>query len=532
VNEKRIHWLIWSLIGLGIGYAWLFRHVEDDAFITFRYSKHLVAGDGPVWNADQRVEGYTNFLWMLLMAVPIWLGLDPVLPAILVSFAFLGGNLWLLYQIARRVAAQPQDAFWTWLPVLASHTLLLFATSGMETTMNGALWTMVFWQLTHIQANAPMVSRKQFFVLGILLGLCFLSRPEGALLVLGCAILRMRWSPHSGARRLQTLASLLLPVALLLLPWLAWKWAFYGSLIPNTFYAKTGTTSLWSGLKYCGFFGIASGCWIPILLLAGKPRGPRYVQPCRLTWPAWTLVGAFLLYALFAGGDYLEFRLLTPILPLVLMLPLLQLSQRRLPAWRLPVASIAMVLLAFGWGQGHGRIFKIWQMNALIHPITPDAHALNFAAQGKALGALLQYDESIRLAIGACGAIPYYSNLYGIDLYGLNEPRHEFTSYATGYGPGHARLGDFRFIQLKKPHLISLRCDYLPDLPATRTYRYADVQVAEIVHGFAGEAKAENLKIVELPLGNGFAEVCIYYQAHPTIDSAIKNNSLKIYQLQ
>ena len=65
---------------LGLVLAWLLRHTEDDAFITFRYSKHLAEGLGPVWNPGDSppVEGYTNFLWMVLMVIPHWLGMEVV----------------------------------------------------------------------------------------------------------------------------------------------------------------------------------------------------------------------------------------------------------------------------------------------------------------------------------------------------------------------------------------------------------------------------------------------------------------------
>ena len=50
--------------------AWLNRFIQDDAFISFRYSHNLVRGLGLVWNPGDRVEGYTSFLWTLIMAVP------------------------------------------------------------------------------------------------------------------------------------------------------------------------------------------------------------------------------------------------------------------------------------------------------------------------------------------------------------------------------------------------------------------------------------------------------------------------------
>src|SRR5690242_18166607 len=42
--------------------------VFDDAFISFRYVRNLLDGHGLVWNVGERVEGYTNFLWVMLVA--------------------------------------------------------------------------------------------------------------------------------------------------------------------------------------------------------------------------------------------------------------------------------------------------------------------------------------------------------------------------------------------------------------------------------------------------------------------------------
>jgi hypothetical protein len=43
--------------------AWL----SDDAFVTMRYCDNVLAGDGPVYNVGERTEGYTHFLWFLLL---------------------------------------------------------------------------------------------------------------------------------------------------------------------------------------------------------------------------------------------------------------------------------------------------------------------------------------------------------------------------------------------------------------------------------------------------------------------------------
>src|SRR5256885_15747624 len=68
------------VFGLLIVRYWPF--TVDDTYITLRYAANLAAGQGPSWNVrSQPIEGYTSFLWMLLMAVPHALHLDAVLAA-------------------------------------------------------------------------------------------------------------------------------------------------------------------------------------------------------------------------------------------------------------------------------------------------------------------------------------------------------------------------------------------------------------------------------------------------------------------
>ncbi|MGB5138377.1 MAG: hypothetical protein WBP29_07570, partial [Candidatus Zixiibacteriota bacterium] len=46
-----------------------FELTQDDAYISFRYAENLINGDGLVFNIGERVEGYTNFLWVILLAL-------------------------------------------------------------------------------------------------------------------------------------------------------------------------------------------------------------------------------------------------------------------------------------------------------------------------------------------------------------------------------------------------------------------------------------------------------------------------------
>src|SRR6267154_221619 len=83
--------------------AWSGRFIQDDAFISFRYADNLVRGIGLVWNQGERVEGYTNFLWTLLMSGGICLGMDPVLFSQVLGIICFVLTLFFTYKLSRKI---------------------------------------------------------------------------------------------------------------------------------------------------------------------------------------------------------------------------------------------------------------------------------------------------------------------------------------------------------------------------------------------------------------------------------------------
>src|SRR5262245_30182050 len=70
--------LIAPVLLVAAAYATQHYWLCDDAFISFRYVRNLVTGHGLVFNVGERVEGYSNFLWVIELAA-IWklLGVVP-----------------------------------------------------------------------------------------------------------------------------------------------------------------------------------------------------------------------------------------------------------------------------------------------------------------------------------------------------------------------------------------------------------------------------------------------------------------------
>jgi arabinofuranosyltransferase len=77
----------------------------DDAYITFSFSKNVALGNGPVFSHGARVEGYSNFLWMMLVALPLAVRstLSPVLVARCLCAPFAVLLFYAVYRTLRSV---------------------------------------------------------------------------------------------------------------------------------------------------------------------------------------------------------------------------------------------------------------------------------------------------------------------------------------------------------------------------------------------------------------------------------------------
>ena len=126
----------------------------DDAYITFSFSKNLAHGHGPIFSFGERVEGYSNFLWMVVLAVPYLLGAtDACAFARVVSLAALLALAWVSYRFARR-HARPLFAAAAPLLLLLGTDLFRASQSALETVpYTLALTTGFFLYLTKIGSS-------------------------------------------------------------------------------------------------------------------------------------------------------------------------------------------------------------------------------------------------------------------------------------------------------------------------------------------------------------------------------------------
>ena len=227
--------LLLALCVFGIWATWEFW--VDDAFITFRYSKHWAEGIGIRWNTKGHpVEGYTNFLWMALAALGVGLGLQPLVVARSLGVAALAG-LTLILGRKGEVWSGSRGLFRLFMPAM----LLVFgptyfhAVSGMETTLYALLLYLLVEAVADVVISAQL---KRPWLIPLLTLLAGATRPEGVLVgIVGIGAALVRLKDRERTRLLwAAMVVLVVPGA----AYFAWRLSYFGYVFPNTFYVKVG----------------------------------------------------------------------------------------------------------------------------------------------------------------------------------------------------------------------------------------------------------------------------------------------------
>src|SRR5437867_13225676 len=87
-----------------VAHSLVWNFVTDDAYISFVYARNLARHGQLVFNLGERVEGYTNFLWTVLLAGFLKIGVPAELASRVLGAGFALATLGVTVRIARRLA--------------------------------------------------------------------------------------------------------------------------------------------------------------------------------------------------------------------------------------------------------------------------------------------------------------------------------------------------------------------------------------------------------------------------------------------
>ena len=408
-----------SLFAWNVARTW---SLGDDAFISFRYAENLADGLGPVWNPGERVEGYTNFAWVLLLAAGMKLGLAPERFANVLGVTSGALLLVALFRFAARgrSAASPFPLLLV-LVLAASRSYAAWCTGGLETMLFTLLVFLGFARLL-----APWGrERRDALACALSFAGAALTRPEGALFG-ALAFALLLFELVRGRRSVRAVLAWLGPFAALVGAHLLWRRSYYGEWLPNTFYAKVGGLWLEQGWRYCTYYHdlYRIGWFVPLAPLA--LLGPRRREAAALSF----VLLAYLAYVLAVGGDLFELRFFVHVFPLWYWLlveglaVLAEHSRLRARNAGVRLASLGAVALLATTHLGFERVPANRYGVQSIEGITQ--YTRMRVEEGRTLRRFIDagtLPRDVVLCVGGAGAVPYYTRWTTVDRRGLNDAR-------------------------------------------------------------------------------------------------------------
>lgn len=440
-------------LAAGLWLGWKTAFVCDDAFISFRYARNLAQGYGLVWNKGEWVEGYTNFLWTVMLAGAAKLGANiphAALAGCLLSFVIaLTGVIFAV----RKLAPKPPIVPFAAVALAGSVPFYMFATSGLE-TMPGAACIVLGVCLSMSKTRAALYS-------GLALTCAILMRPDHVLFYacfgLAMAIEDIAHSRQSLFRRLdfKRYAAYLAPFFLIYVPYYLLRWKAYGDFYPNTYYVKSADKTYFGqgsvyGLHFLCTSGAWAWIWAGVIAIWGAKRSRH---DTRIRAFAALVIPVFATYIMKVGGDFMEHRFFVPLLPVFAIATEVGLRWRILrpnkswtSAFGLASAAIGIAIAlvpihlirgrGIRWGIAHEPSFyKVRSVDPLIIDC-PWEHLgkelySNYTSKG----------VELPIGAGAIGLLGYYSQLPLIDGLGLTNRAIAHKPIKNRGRPGHEKVG-------------------------------------------------------------------------------------------
>ncbi len=404
----------------------------DDAYVSFVFARNLADGHGLVFNIGEKVEGYSNFLWVIILAAFHYFS-GVFIPAIAQQLGILLGvaNVVLTWSIASKLLGDENRrwAFAAALLVALDLRVAVWSVEGLETPLY------LFWVLAALRLYIGGEEPRWSWSLAAL-GAA-LTRPDGAVLFVALGIHRLwrlvREKRFPAAADWLALAVFLIPYGI----YNAWRITYFGGhVFPNTFFARGShgplIGSIYAGLETWRAWGPVFVLFVGLAVYGGVKSGTKAGAVA-----TWALVATAAVIAV--GGDWMPHgRFLAPILPAVFLLATI--GAGRIKKYRLGVIAMAAMIIVQLAGLIHYEAMpgfdKRWARNqdSFYNPVAEKLEELG--ASGKLV------------AVSDIGHIAYHADIRVIDTLGLVD------THLARLPGGPAWSTDLDYVLGRKPDFV------------------------------------------------------------------------------
>ncbi|MBN2055485.1 hypothetical protein JW905_11215 [bacterium] len=432
------------LLGALAGSLLFLRPPVDDAFISYRYAANAAQGKGLVFNEHERVEGYSNLLWILLLAALMRAGSDPVVTSQVIGIAGACGAIGVAAAYLVGADRSPLERAGALSLMLMNVDFYSWASGGLETSLHALLIT---------GAVIAMLRHKEAAV-SLLLALAVLNRTDAV--VTAVLLLALLIREKSSSWRLAVAPALAVAGHGL------FSLMYYGAVLPNPFYAKLsgGLWRLLLGVAYLAdcwrdsVIGPAAAVFLAIGLFVCVKKA-AHLGDARRELPA--MIGVVTLetvYVVLSGGDWMpacrRFQAISPVVALlggqVLVEVVRWCRARRSALLRWMIRVMGLVLLGVV-----GTRFGTAVIGTAVR--FEPAMVLHSVYDEEVDWIVKHVDSSDVLAAENIGRLGYYSGAVMIDPLGLIDTR-----IARLPGLLHDKT-DVTYVLARRPDWITLNLE-------------------------------------------------------------------------
>jgi len=211
----------------------------DDTFIHIGFIKDLSSGKGFSF-AGTKTYGTTSPMWVIIGAIVTRLFTSPETAVRLLSLVFTFSTVYLLYIVLSKANINIKIIYAAILSLALNPFFLRWSLSGMEVTASMSLLLSIYY-LFYKSTN-----KFKWNIGGFVFGLAILTRPE----FLGFYLIFIFYNSFTHTITWKKLFTSALITIIILSGWLLFAYYYFGSIIPNTYLYKAGSSLTSFGFEY------------------------------------------------------------------------------------------------------------------------------------------------------------------------------------------------------------------------------------------------------------------------------------------
>ena len=501
VNLQSKVWIILVsefVLIFGFYSAFKLRWISDDIFITFRYIENWLNGLGLVYNSGEKVEGYTHFLWLLLIACFQKLGFNPIDVSEWLGLISYLGILIIFLVISYRKSEKIKLFLPLTAIVLALHyDFRVWASGGLETSFFTLLIVISYFLICF----SNIEETKRIILSGFILTLALLTRPDAIIfyvITFTFVLIQKYFQTNSLKSLWKIIIQFNLAFLFIYVPYFLWRYSYYGEIFPNTYYAKSGSESYYKqGFFYLYYY--IQTYWTSFSFLIGLiylfkkllQNNISLIERIKALFlnietASILLASAYVVIYLLSfvtrvGGDFMYARFVIPLVPFLYFVAESSLPELFLKRKKYIVISYILIIvmlpveiyyrdvpLLSGYSKNNNEVIAFKKLSMGVCGIVDERlyyTRKNFitgltvkesAEQvGKEFKRYFQ-DKKVRVLIGGAQAcLAYYSKFhYTMENFGLTDSyiAHQFLKQRGR--PGHEKTAPHDYIISKKIQFI------------------------------------------------------------------------------